>query len=336
MGADREVLFSRKSSDWLKGLAIIMVILSHLAEWWSIFETTEGAAEIFRLGCTKMGPYGVAIFLLFSGYGLTKSAGEKRIGIRFLLKRLTGVYIPYLILVFLIEILSDGLHTWEDIRNLLDGHDFWYMTVLFLCYLAFMVLWIIFRNRHARAVGIAVFAVALSYHLYFRGEQDFWYLSNFAFALGALFALYEPYIKKLPSGVWQSCTALSGAAVLYAVYSGLFIERNFEAPENEIVCRILAVFAFTVLTACCAANWKWYDPVLQFLGKYSMYLYLLHTFIFMWVVNHTDYGTGVRFLLAIAAIVVISTGLGIPIGFGMKKLDQWIGRRLAKKISCVL
>lgn len=327
MCADREVLFSRKAGNWLKGLAILMVLLSHLAEWWSWFETTEGTAEIFRLGCTKMGPYGVAVFLLFSGYGLTKSAGDERIGIRFLLRRLTGVYIPYLILVVLIEVLSDGLHTMQDVWDILSGHDFWYMTVLFLFYLAFALLWLIFQNRHIRAVGIVAFAVLLSYRLYVMGEQDFWYLSNFAFALGSLFALYEPQLKRIPAGAVWSITAVFAVAVLYAVYSGLFVEQNWENPESRIFSELAAVFSFTMLTACFAVNWKWYDPVLQFLGKYSLYFYILHTFIFMWVVNHTAYGTGVRFALAIAAIAGISAGLGIGIGAGMKRIDQWIDRK---------
>ena len=63
---------------------MFMIILSHYAEWWTWFYTEEGTSELIRNGISRFGPYGVAIFLLFSGYGLTKSAGNSRIGIKFI------------------------------------------------------------------------------------------------------------------------------------------------------------------------------------------------------------------------------------------------------------
>lgn len=327
---EKKALFSRQASAWFKGLAIIMVVLSHFAEWWSWFQVTEGTAEIIRLGCTKMGPYGVAIFLLFSGYGLTKSAGEERIGIKFILKRFTGVYIPYVILVFLIEILSDGLHTWQDIVDILDGHDFWYMTVLFLLYIAFMVLWLAFKNKHLRAVGMILFTVVMSHRLYIMGEQDFWYLSNPAFALGVLLALYESIIMKIPAAVNYMLTVVFAACSGLAVYSGLFVEHIWDTPEAKIQSEMRAVFGFILFIVFLAANWKWYDVVLQFLGKYSLYIYISHTFIFMWVINHVEYGMPVRFGLAAVAILAVSMGLGMLINLGMSRLNRLLDRRLTQ------
>ena len=106
-------LFNREATAWFKGLAIIMVILSHFAEWWSWFYAEEGTKELIRYGISRFGPYGVAMFFLFSGYGLAKSAGKKRIGIRFILKRIVNVYIPYLIMVVLITLLSGGFEDKE-------------------------------------------------------------------------------------------------------------------------------------------------------------------------------------------------------------------------------
>jgi len=58
-------LMPKKETDWFRGIAVIMVVVSHYAEWWSWFAPMEGNAEIFRLALTKLGVYGVDIFFLF-------------------------------------------------------------------------------------------------------------------------------------------------------------------------------------------------------------------------------------------------------------------------------
>lgn len=326
MSADNKALFSRQASAWFKGLAIIMVVLSHYAEWWNWFHTLEGNAELFRLGISKFGPYGVAVFLLFSGYGLTKSAGGERIGLKFILKRLTSVYIPYVILVLLIEMLSDGLHTMQDFVDVLNGHDFWYMTVIFLFYLAFIVLWLIFKNRHLRAVGIIAFTVIMSYRFFVMGELDFWYLSNPAFALGVVLALYEPVVRKIPAAVNLALTAVFAAVSGFVVYSGVFVEHVWEMPEAKIQAEMWAVFGFTLFIVFLAASLKRYDVILQFVGKYSLYIYISHTFIFMWVINHVGYRMPARFGLAAVAILVVSIGLGMLINLGMSRLNLLVDK----------
>ena len=38
----KQVLFTKGASAWLKWIAIVMVILSHYAEWWEWFTVEEG------------------------------------------------------------------------------------------------------------------------------------------------------------------------------------------------------------------------------------------------------------------------------------------------------
>lgn len=180
----KNVIFSKEASLWFKGIAIIMVILSHYAEWWEWFFKEEGTVELIRDGISRFGPYGVAIFLLFSGYGLSKSAGDKRINGRFVLKRILGVYVPYLVIVVLIEMLSGGFESMNDVLDIFYGQNFWYMTVMFSLYIAFMLIFFVFENRHIRAILITGFTIWYSYSLYMDGKYDFWYISNAAFAIG--------------------------------------------------------------------------------------------------------------------------------------------------------
>jgi len=171
MMKNKKNLYSRKASSWFRGLGIIMVILSHFAEWWSWFFTEEGNRELVRDGMSRLGPYGVAIFFLFSGYGLVKSAGDKRIDWRFVAKRFVSVYIPYLVIVTVITLLSGGFdfENAGDFGKFLYGDDFWYMTVLFSFYLAFMAIWFVVTNRHVRAVLMVAFTYWYSTYLYKAG-----------------------------------------------------------------------------------------------------------------------------------------------------------------------
>ena len=309
----KSVLFTKEASVWFKWAAIVMVILSHYAEWWAWFTVEEGTREVIRFGLSRMGPYGVAIFLLFSGYGLAKSAGSKRIGFKFILKRVLTVYVPYLIVIVLIEFLAGNLHSPADLSDIWYGQNFWYMTVMFSLYIAFMAIWLLFKNRHIRAVLIAVFTYLYSNHLYNAGEYDFWYISNIAFVIGILFALYETEVLKLNTifrGVLMLVFALGSA---YEVYSALYMEHMWAQPLDEIKSRIFAVTIFTLFIVFFASVWRYYDPLGRFLGKYSLYFYLSHTFLFMWAINHYEYEMGIRFLIATAVIIVVSVLLGMII-----------------------
>lgn len=327
-------LFDRKASTWFKGLAIIMIVLSHFAEWWSWFFTEEGNREIIRDGISRMGPYGVAIFLLFSGYGLVKSAGAKRIDWRFVVKRILNVYIPYLVIVITINLLSGGLtfESIEDFAEFLYGDDFWYMTVLFSFYLAFMAIWFIFKNTHIRAVLMSVFTYWYSNRLYVAGEYDFWYISNIAFAIGVLFALYEPYVKKAMDKVGIVFAIVFGAGSSWVVYRTLYTEQIFAEPIDEIRCSIVAVTVFTLFVASFCAVWKWYDPVLPVFGDYSLYFYLTHTFLFMWTINNGDIHEEMKMRIFIAAgiIAVVSIVLGIIMDAWMKPVLKLLKKKEKK------
>lgn len=328
------VLFSKKASAWFKGLAIIMVILSHYAEWWSWFYAEEGNREWIRLGISKFGPYGVAIFLLFSGYGLAKSSRDKRIGGQFILKRLLSVYVPYLIMVVLIELGSGGFESMEDIAEIWYGQDFWYMTVMFSFYIAFILIGLVFVNPHLRAICVTVFAVWYSIYLYNRGEYDFWYISNIAFALGVILAVYEPFIKKFTDKAGVILAIVFGIGSVYVVYSGVYVEHVWANPVDEIWSRIIAVLVFTLFIVFLAALWKWYDPVIRILGQYSLYLYLSHTFLFMWAINYFEFEMKMNFLIATGIILGVSLVLGAIItkvsNVVYGKIAGWMDNRADK------
>lgn len=314
-------LFSRQATSWFKGLAIIMVILSHYAEWWTWFYTSEGTSELIRSGISRFGPYGVAIFFLFSGYGLAKSAGNRRIGCAFIARRLINVYIPYFIIALLIECLSDGLNTIHDLIDILYANDFWFMTVIFLFYIGFIVIWLLFTNCHFRMIAITIFTYVMNRHFMTMEYQDFWYLSIIAFLIGIAAALYEPFLRKLTDKIGIGLCILFGIGSILAVRAALFTEQVFATPEDAIQACGYAVLGFTLFIFFFATKWKWYDPILRFMGNQSLYLYLTHTFVFMWAVNHFTCDMRVRFVIAAVITFVTSVVLNLIISGVLKRLQ---------------
>lgn len=299
-------MFSKKTSLSFRGIAILMVMLSHYAEWCSWFHTFEGAAETIRHFLTGLGPYGVAVFLLFSGYGLTKSAGNNRIGFRFILKRFFSVYIPYLVVVFLINLLSNGLTTVEDWIDMLIGDDFWYMTVLFIFYIAFMIIWAIFKNIHLRAIFLIIITLLVNYYFASTGKQDFWFISNYAFLIGSLCALYEFYCQKVMNILGWYLTIAFGAGTVFAMRNDILVDHLAEPIEQQINRQIYSVLIFLVFIIFLSAKTKVSDPVTLFIGKNTLCLYLTHTFIFMWTVNALTLSVPLRFFLALIFTFIVS------------------------------
>lgn len=79
-------LLDRNHTSILKGIAIMAVIFGHIGQYAGIN------------GIEFPGGVGVSIFILFSGYGLAKSAKRNPIKLDFWKKRIVKLLIPYVII----------------------------------------------------------------------------------------------------------------------------------------------------------------------------------------------------------------------------------------------
>ncbi|MDE7257725.1 MAG: acyltransferase family protein, partial [Lachnospiraceae bacterium] len=84
----KTTLMNKCETDWFRGIAAFMVVVSHYGDWINILGTLEGNAETFRFALTKLGVYGVDIFFLFSGYAMVKSLGNRHMSWQFIWKRI--------------------------------------------------------------------------------------------------------------------------------------------------------------------------------------------------------------------------------------------------------
>lgn len=254
-------MISNKTSKFLRMIAILMVIASHYAEWMYVEPIHPG----LKAWVSELGPYGVDIFLLLSGYGIYKSAvKQEKVDWRFVIRRIESTYIPYLILVICIDALSGTLFSLDSRgwMRLLQGYDFWYMNVLFIFYILFILIWQMNRIMRLPLITIAVIGVSIS--MFRLGRLDFWYISNLSFLVG----IYAAALEKR----WKGFVERKIPLILSFVALFLFIFTKSEAWIMNLLFSIGVVgIAYYI------PQWK-YLPTR--IGENSLFIYILHQYLF--------------------------------------------------------
>jgi peptidoglycan/LPS O-acetylase OafA/YrhL len=197
---ENSAFLDRTQSDELKGIAILLVIVGHL--W---LHASDETVPIF-------GDYGVAIFLLLSGFGLTASLATRNFEWReFARRRIKRVMIPYwfttIIWITADWFVLDRVYSVQDIACAFAGVNFslalrkldyarWYITLLLVWYGAFalsvqflsrrMVVWTLF------GFGFVMASLRLVEVWPFGSP-----LQMFAFPLGALLACHREWLSIL-------------------------------------------------------------------------------------------------------------------------------------------
>lgn len=313
---ESKALFDRQTGYWFRGLAIIMVIASHYAEWWTWFFAAEGQAEDFRLTLSKLGVYGVNIFFLFSGYGLTKAAEHKEIDGSFILRRIQAVYIPYLVIAGIIQLLSGGFGNFSGFVRFLYGNDYWFMVVIFLFYIGFILIWQIFKNPHLRVLVFLLYTLAIIQVLYDKNMHSFWYVSNLAFVLGIVLGTYENGCRRIHL---LARIFLIPLLLAFTIYYELYMDKTGMTPEQILCIQNVNTVLWTTQIACIASLIPWHERIFIELGKRSLHLYLLHTFIFMKCVNALSCSIPLRYVISAVVTVIAAVLFEMLITGVMKK-----------------
>lgn len=313
-------MINNKVSKMLRGVAILIVIASHYAEWMYVEAVHLRAREVI----STLGPIGVSIFFLLSGYGLTKSAAKGETGRdggitpNFVLKRFMASYFPYIVVIGIINSIQ---HTWEEadagyIKDFLTGFNYWYMYVLFIMYIAFMVIWRYGYNMIIRLILITAAIIGLTVRLYNIGRADFWELSNIAFLIGIYAAVLERYCPQfMAKKANMAVVAMSGLAGTVFCLPLVYSQTSFgwEMTENIF-------FSFMVLgIAYLIPTWKGY--ILTSLGESSLFIYLIHTAMFWAIVFKFEDAT---YMKASSLTALITLVAGVIIGKAYNKFTSFL------------
>ncbi len=326
---NKKTLMNKRETDWFRGIAAVMVVLSHYGEWINILTSLEGNAETFRFALTKLGVYGVDIFFLFSGYAMVKSLGDGKMSWQFIWKRIKNVFIPYFIIVGIIELLSEGLTSIHDFWLFIIGYNYWYMCVLFIFYIGFIVIYAVIRVKAIRVIAFSLFTYALSYKLYQLDMFPFWYVSNIAFAIGIIAGEYESAVKEIIDKVWLPMAVLLTIGMIFVTRWGLTGGVNFggNPDDYQIWIKIGATVVWTLLILILASKCRIKEKIFVFLGRNSLYIYLTHVYVFMRCINNLTCDMSMRFIISPICIIAVSFLCGLVIS-GIWKLIAVLSQKL--------
>lgn len=278
---ERSVFLTRDQSLILRGIAIIMVMASHYVVWYMDFVTCEP----IRYAVSRLGVYGVDLFFLVSGYGLSKSAQKNEVGARYVRSRLQSTYFPYLLIAAAIALLSHDEWTLESVYFLLTGYQYWFIRNILVFYLAFFLVFRLTKKRGQRAAMLFLILLGYCGWLTYIGRASFWIVSNLSFGIGVLAALYEERFIKAANTAYPVWLAVLALFMALAAKNGMDV--RFTPIENcdKILPGTAASAVWTILCLQGACLLRGRLDFLKRAGSVSLELYLLHQVIYNLAAN---------------------------------------------------
>ena len=237
------------------------------------------AEALIALG--KAGKICVAIFTFISGYGIYLSFGRhksyKRIAykIKTVLFHFWRTVLPVLIILFLTGIMPfnicDFLENMFCISSSYNG-NWWYLQTYILFLVFSPVFYFLVRNRFSAIILCIVSMTLFRYWAYQLPVNFLYYFLYYVpfFVIGAIFARFD---------LFRKLTFENHSTLLFAVYAGatlLLMFLRMVTGYTEILFLLMPCFMLAFV------HKPMPDVVLTrfviFLGKYSMGIWLLHSF----------------------------------------------------------
>lgn len=300
-----EIFFSVGITSELKGLAILMIILSHIG-----YFLVDNNKFLYPLSVGA--GVGVNLFFFLSGYGLSVSAINKGCSVlNFYKNRVLKLFIPLWIVLFII-LTSDYFilsriynldEIWHSFLGYFSSADLavninsplWFITPIMIYYFLFPL---IFNKKYLFVSGILL--IIISYFLLFNNQIDDFLISSKILSKNLL-SLYQIHFAAFPLGLivadliankkftrqiwislsklfkkhqktkfilWSSSVFLAIIIVSYMAIHSAVGEGKFKEQFVSLVTSLLIVFIFVF------KNIK--TSLFEIFGIYSYEVYLVH------------------------------------------------------------
>lgn len=300
---------SKQDTNVMKGIAIIAMLCHH------VYTCQPEWVEAYPFILTTMGVLGkvcVAMFLCCSGYGLvvqyekvlgmtTCLIDKLRATIVFIIKRLIKFYSAYWF-VFLIfvpitivcfdrplsaaygENVNIVKRLFWDILGIQGFQSYnitwWFNRLIIIFYLAFPILYATIKQT--KLLGLVVCFVAMRFADKF-GILNYYSLMlwQFPFVLGIAWAVYQDKMICLSKYVKQYAQWIKGGVVLLLVVGILQRLYNIIPFGNITGIRFDGILSVLILLVVILVirDLRYTYAILTFLGKHSINIYLIHTFL---------------------------------------------------------
>ena len=337
------------------GFCAVIIVFHHISQdtcaSWLNPKYIRHGLDIFVTAGYPM----VAMFLFCSGYGLYKSAKSKPDFFkRFIPVRIIPILIPT-VLTMLVYIF---FRCWRNIPLDIDppfavnGHEtwhpyIWYVPCIILLYILFYIGFGLFKKDW---IGILVVAIGTIGYILFCIKLRYgtwWFNTSHMFLVGILVSKYEDkffesckklYVLRL-IGMILLCVVLwflgdnAGGIYLMVFKHPYDFVYGYRCDLVSAIFQFLYCLAFMSLYYLISMKLKIGNPVLSFLGKFTLELYLIHG-IFIHMFGFFMINDGVKpvyYIENVPLFVLVVLGLSIPLGYALSLLDKKVGKALRPK-----
>ncbi|MFJ8103366.1 acyltransferase family protein [Lysinibacillus sp. NPDC096212] len=306
---------NKSITDQLKGIGIIFVIFGHLC----LLDIINMPSDKFDYA----GVWGVTIFLILSGYGLTQSYLKNGIHFNFLSKRFSKVVIPYIIITLIWIIVDKIIFNVEygsiQIVKVLFGLNFnypvdptmWYITYIFMWYIVFFVVFILpIKNvlKVLLIISISLIFYVTSFNVIFD-----WNFYTFAFPIGIVvaygFSIMNKYSVKIKyqNIILILITVISFRLFLHYIFK-VFDLTFYGVLSVSSIFLTFGICSFLIITKC-------KSKILAFIGTISYELYLIEgKFLFIYGMPKVSDVLWIRILDYLITIIISAYVLSKIVG----------------------
>lgn len=254
---------TNEKSNYLKGLAILFILLGHIG--------------VFRYG----GFIGVGLFLFLSGYGLYFSYTKNGLK-KYWQKRITKVLIPYWIfntIWIIIDIILKNrpgimaiIGSYLTYKNIIDI-TMWYISFLMVWYVLFYLIFKIAKTKIVQFIflgaSIAVMYILSRMGIFGLGGGAQFYVLMFPLGIIAC-ELFKNYHNKIGNVILPFMTIM--------LFLLLYIYNNSFNNTLEYVPSVIMIFSIVVLIVLVMGfnNYQIHkNDIIGIYGKYSYFIYLI-------------------------------------------------------------
>lgn len=320
----------------VKGIAILFLVIFHYRFWayripdMGYFPLTKGTAEIFA----GFGNVCVAIFAFLSGYGLSASYEKNRdrlFSFYRLLKLEMNIWVMWLAIacsfivsgtrlseIFVDERLSYRIFdmvmgffglSYRFAQNSLNG-DWWYL-VLAIAFILITPLFVTICDKIGSSYIIGLILIYLVFfgnfsYLYFICP----YLFGVAFYKENLFARIKAFSPTKSAAVNESLK-LVAYTILFIIF---FIVRHYIVNQPIADLFLPPLFCLIVIEAI--SYIPILNTVLEFIGKHSMNIYLLHSLWLAFLFKYNFFSN--NFFIAYIIVFIICLASSVLFEFAKK------------------
>lgn len=278
-------MFNIEQTQYLKGIAIILIILCH-----TIGQTKE------TVMATPLGGIGVAMFLFMSGYGLQESYKRNQLS-GFWQKKLLRIFIPYTIFITIKSFIFGNFNFKEYLLDIFFIHtSYWYIGYLIKCYI-FFYLSSLFNEKYKLLILSIGSVLSLLLLPCIEAEQAF------SFILGVIASIR---IKELRSLSNKNLYIIGITAIIIGI-SALSIKQIPIVRQNQtslLISQLLILLPTAIGFMILAGKLLHKNKIIMQCGVYSLELYLIHMQTLK-IMHHVQSNTYILLLLTFLVITIV-------------------------------